>query len=125
MFVRLNVSTFEAVCIHNLININTRTGLSNQYSGLFRVAVAPDTIHVGNDKPNVKVEPGDRIFASFRNAHRDVSASPLLRLWRSERRVFLDSLTTSPTRSKSTRGALSRNISCRDRAFTDVRRWTL
>jgi linoleate 10R-lipoxygenase len=45
--------------------------LNSQFAGLFRVAAAPASVVVGNDKPNVDVKPGDIVFNSFKNANLD------------------------------------------------------
>jgi linoleate 10R-lipoxygenase len=60
-------------------------GLDPQFTGLWREATVETTIVQGKygntDLPNIKVKPGDRIYASFKNAHLNVrTASPPLRI---------------------------------------------
>ena len=48
------------------------TGLSPATTLLFRYVAAADTIPLGNGKPDVRVQKGDIVFASFKNAMLDV-----------------------------------------------------
>lgn len=52
-------------------------GLSPAATLLFRAVAEADTIPQGNGKPDVSVAPGDLVFASFKNAMRDVRLMPL------------------------------------------------
>lgn len=44
----------------------------SQFAGLLRVAVASDSIPMGEGRPPVQVQPGDIIWSSYRNAHLNV-----------------------------------------------------
>jgi hypothetical protein len=48
------------------------TGLNPQFTGLWREAVVDAHIPQGNGLPPIHVNAGDRIWASFRNAHLNV-----------------------------------------------------
>ena len=50
-------------------------GLNPQFTGLWRDAVVDASIPRGDDRPPLKVLAGDRIWASFKNAHLNVCSS--------------------------------------------------
>ncbi|SJL08734.1 related to Psi-producing oxygenase A [Armillaria ostoyae] len=50
--------------------------LNPQFGGLFRYAVKDDVIPQGHGLPPVSIHPGDIIFASFKNAHRNLDDFP-------------------------------------------------
>jgi hypothetical protein len=47
-------------------------GLNPQIPGLWREVVVDASIPLGNDRPPLTVLAGDRIWASFKNAHLNV-----------------------------------------------------
>ena len=49
--------------------------LNPQFGGLFRSVVQDDTVPQGQGFPALKVQKGDLLFASFKNAHLNVSFS--------------------------------------------------
>ncbi|KAG8753435.1 hypothetical protein FRC11_007438 [Ceratobasidium sp. 423] len=50
--------------------------LNPQFPVLARIATTQDEIPQGTDQPSVSVEPGDRLFLSYRNAHLDPEFFP-------------------------------------------------
>ena len=54
------------------ISIYLSIGLNPQFTGLWRDAAVDAVIPQGDGLPPLKVEAGDRIWASFKNAHLDV-----------------------------------------------------
>ena len=51
-------------------------GLNPQFTGLWRDVAVDTLIPQGDDLPPLKVQAGDRIWASFKNAHLDVCCPP-------------------------------------------------
>ena len=49
-----------------------RVGLSPAMSVALRIATDADTIHVGNGKPDLIVQPGDTVVCNYKDAHLDV-----------------------------------------------------
>lgn len=50
------------------------TGLNPQFAGLFRAVAEDDVIPQGDGLAPLKVNKGDLLFASFKNAHLNVSS---------------------------------------------------
>ncbi|KAI0079537.1 heme peroxidase [Panus rudis PR-1116 ss-1] len=71
--------------LHGYIREGQR--LAPQFPGLLRVAAKADSIPLGDDLPNLAVQPGDIIFSSFFNAQRNPNDFP-------------DPLTVNPRRPK-------------------------
>ena len=59
-------------CI-SAIMLKTAVSLSSQFAGLWRSAAVDADIVQGDGQPNVSIQAGDRIWASFTNAHLNVS----------------------------------------------------
>ena len=53
--------------------LKTAVSLSSQFAGLWRSAAVDANIVQGDGQPNVSIQAGDRIWASFTNAHLNVS----------------------------------------------------
>jgi hypothetical protein len=53
-------------------------GLNPQFTGLWRDVAVDATIPQGKDLPPMNVKAGDRIWASFKNAHINVRSSSRL-----------------------------------------------
>ena len=59
-----------------LIAPRPQLGLKPQFPGLWREAVVDATIPQGPGLPPLEIKTGDRIWASFRNAHLNVCGPP-------------------------------------------------